>query len=64
MNDGGWYSCPNSMIGKTFGVYTNMEWLNFMEVMAYSQEVIHFNAGVTASFLGTNNSTHPASNAI
>ncbi len=35
-----------------------------MEVMAYSQEAIHMNAGVTMSFLGTNGSLYPASNAI
>ena len=63
MTDGGWYLCPNSMIGTTFGVYTDTEYLNFMEVMAYSQEAIHMNAGITISFLGTD-SEHPASNAI
>ena len=35
-----------------------------MEVMAYSQEAIHFNAGVTTSFLGTNDPLYLASNAI
>jgi hypothetical protein len=43
MTDGGWYPCPNSMIGTTFGVYTKSEYLNFLEAMAYSQEAIHMN---------------------
>jgi hypothetical protein len=64
MTDGGWYPCPNSMIGTTLGVYSNKEYLNFVEVMAYSQEAIHLNAGVTVSFLGTNNPFYSASNAI
>jgi hypothetical protein len=64
MTDGGWYPCPNSMIGTTFGVYSNSAYLNFMEVMAYSQEAIHLNAGVTVSSLGTNIPGYPAINAI
>jgi hypothetical protein len=43
MSDGGWYSCPNSMIGTTFGIYSITEALNFLEAMAYSQEAIHMN---------------------
>jgi hypothetical protein len=64
MTDGGWQPCPNSMIGTTFGVYTKSDILNFMEAMAYSQEAINLNAGITISFLGTNVSGYPASNAI
>jgi hypothetical protein len=64
ITDGGWYLCPNSMIGTTFGVYSNMQVINFVEVMAYSQEAIHFNAGVTTSFVGTNTATNSARNAI
>jgi hypothetical protein len=64
MTDGGLYRCPNSMIGTTFGVYSNTEYLNFMEVMAYSQEAINLNSGVTVSFLGTNLPSYGASNAI
>ena len=56
MPDGGWYKCPNSMIGTTFGVYSTKLLLNFMEVMAYSQEAIQIGSGVTVSFQGTNNS--------
>ncbi len=61
--DGGWYGCPNSMIGTTFGVYTTSNYLNLMEVMAFSQEAIQMNA-LSVSFLGTNDPLHPASNAI
>jgi hypothetical protein len=64
MTDGGWHPCPNSMIGTTFGVYTKSLALNFVEAMAYSQEAIHLNAGITMSFLGTIYPGYPASNAI
>ncbi len=65
MTDGGWYPCPNSMIGTTFGVYTKSNLhLQFMEAFAYSQEAIHMNAGVTISLLGEIESTFSASNAI
>jgi hypothetical protein len=65
MTDGGWHPCPNSMIGTTFGVYTESnDYLNFMEAMAYSQEAIHLNAGITVSFLGTIYPGYPTSNAI
>ncbi len=62
--DGGWSMCPNSMIGTTFGVYTISNYLDFVEVMAYSQEAIHLNAGITMSFLGTNNPIYPITNVI
>ena len=52
------------MIGITFGVYTESNDLNFIEAMAFSQEAIHLNAGITMSFLGTNVAGFPASNAI
>ncbi len=32
--------------------------------MAYSQEAIQMNAGVTVSVIGTNNPAYPASNAL
>jgi hypothetical protein len=64
MTDGGWHPCPNSMNGTTFGVYFNSDYLIFMEAMAYSQEAIHLNPGITVSFLGTNHPAFPASNAI
>jgi hypothetical protein len=64
ITDGGWYFCPTSMIGKVFGMYSNNDYLNFMEAMAYTQEAIQMNAGVTVSFIGTNDLTYPASNAI
>ncbi len=64
MTDGGWYLCPNSMIGTTFGVYTTTDYFNFMEAMAYSQEAIQMNGGVTVSFLGTNPASYPVSNAL
>jgi hypothetical protein len=40
VTDGGWNMCQNSMIGIVFGVYTNKGYLNFVEVMAFSQEAI------------------------
>ena len=52
------------MTGTVFGVYTTADYLNFMEVMAYSQEAIQTNTGVTVSFLGTNVYSYPASNAM
>jgi hypothetical protein len=64
MTDGGWYSCPPSMIGKIFGIYSTTSAFNFMEAMAYSQEAIQMNVGVTVSFIGTNDPTYPVSNAI
>ena len=64
MTDGGWEKCPDSMTGIVFGVYCFADYLNFMEVMAYSQEAIQTNTGVTVSFLGTNVSGYPASNTI
>jgi hypothetical protein len=66
MTDGGWHPCPNSMIGNTFGFYTesNTKPVAFFEAMAYSQEAIHLNPGITISFLGTNNAPYLASNAI
>ena len=36
MIDGGWYFCPTSMIGTTFGVYTKSDYFNFLEAMAFS----------------------------
>ncbi len=39
MSDGGWNMCPNSMIGIIFGFYSTEVLLNFMEAMAYSQEI-------------------------
>jgi hypothetical protein len=64
MTDGGWHPCPNSIIGNTFGVNSKSDHLNFMEAMAYSQEAIHMNPGITISFLGTNDPGYPATNAI
>ena len=52
------------MTGTVFGVYTTADYLNFMEVMAYSQEAIQTNTGVTVSFLGKNLSGYPVNNAI
>jgi hypothetical protein len=39
MSDGGWNMCSNSMIGTIFGFYSTEVLLNFMEAMAYSQEI-------------------------
>jgi hypothetical protein len=47
MTDGGWYMCPASMIGITFGVFSTSTAVNFMEAMAFSQEAVQMNAGVT-----------------
>jgi hypothetical protein len=64
MTDGGWYPCLNSMIGTKFAIYSQTHEVVFLEAMAYSQEAILLNAGITMSFLGTNVSGYPASNAI
>ena len=63
MLDGGWYMCTTSMIGIVFGVYSTTNVVNFMEAMAYSQEAVQMNAGVTVSFLGSN-TVYPVSNAL
>ena len=62
--DGGWYPCPKSLTGKTFGVYSSIKILNFMEVMAYSQEAIQTNDGVTVSSIGTSEPNFIPSNAL
>ena len=59
---GGWSNCATSMTGTTFGVYDTESYLNFWEVMAYSQEAIQINAGATVSVIGTEIS--PAYNAL
>jgi hypothetical protein len=64
MTDGGWYPCPTTMIGTTFGLYTTTNYLSFMEAMAFSQEAIQMNVGVTVSYIGTNDPSYPVSNAI
>jgi len=64
MTDGGWYPCPKSLTGNTFGVYSTTKVLNFMEVMAYSQEAIQTNAGVTVSSIGTFDDKYIPSNAL
>ena len=63
MTDGGWHPCPYSMIGTTFGVYSKQNNVNFLEVMAFSQEAIQMNA-LSMSFIGINNPLMLASNAI
>ena len=40
MPEGGWYKCPNSMTGIVFSVYSTTQTVNFMEIMAYSQDAI------------------------
>lgn len=64
ITDGGFNMCPNSMDGVVFGVYSTTNFFHFLEAMAYSQEGIHLNIGVTVSFLGTNAAPYLASNAI
>ena len=64
MTDGGWYPCLKSLTGNTFGVYSTIKILNFMEVMAYSQEAIQTNAGVTVSSIGTVDPKYITSNAL
>ena len=64
MSDGGWYSCPSSIIGTTFGVYTKTTFVNFVEIMAYSQDAIQMNAGVSVSYLGTIDGPYLPSNVI
>ncbi len=64
MTDGGWYLCTNSITGTTFGVFSTSTAVNFMEAMAFSQEAIQMNAGVTVSFTGTDEPAYPARNAL
>jgi hypothetical protein len=52
------------MTGVVFGVYTTTNFFHFLDAMAYSQEGIHLNTGVTVSLLGTNATPYLASNAI
>ncbi len=63
ITDGGWYLCPASMNGTILGIHSLL-FLNYMEAMAYSQEAIQMNAGVTVSYIGTNNHIYPVSNAL
>jgi hypothetical protein len=53
MPDGGWYMCPTSLSGITFGIYSTTNYITFMEVMVFSQEAIQLRSGVTMSFIGT-----------
>ena len=68
MTDGGWYLCPESMSGTTFGVYSMLTAVNFMEAMAYSQEAIQLSGGASVSFVGIDNVfsgiAYPVSNAL
>lgn len=52
------------MTGVVFGVYSTTNFFHFLEAMAYSQEGIHLNTGVTVSLLATNATPYLASNAI
>ena len=63
MTDGGWYLCPTSIIGTTFGVYTTTDYLSFMDVMAYSQEAIQLNA-LSVSFIGISYPIYPVNNSL
>ncbi len=41
MTDGGWYSCsPQPLFGSYFSILGANEYLNFNEIMLYSEEVI------------------------
>ena len=63
--DGGWYVCPTSLSGIIFGLYSTTDYITFMEIMAYSQEAIQMNAGVTVSFIGIeDNNGYFASNSL
>jgi hypothetical protein len=62
MTDGGWYFCQDSKIGTIFGVYSTTDYLDFGEIMLYSQEAIQMNA---LSAVATNpNVSYPATNAL
>ena len=56
--------CSSSMAGIYFAIDATTLFLNFVEAIAYTQEVIQMNAGVTLSVIGTNDPTYPASNAL
>ncbi len=62
MNDGGWYMCLDSMTGTIFGLYSPTDFLDFTEIMLYSQEAIQMNA---LSAVATNPiASVPAANAL
>ena len=64
MSDGGWEPCQKTIIGKVLGVYSTTEPLNFMEVMAYSEEAIQLGAGVVVSIKGTPDIDKPLNRVI
>ncbi len=62
MTDGGWYMCLDSMTGTIFGLYSTEDFLDFTEIMLYSQEAIQMNA---LSAVATDpENIYPAANAI
>ncbi len=62
MTDGGWYMCLDSMIGTIFGIYSTTDFIDFTEIMLYSQEAIQMNA---LSAVATNPWTNaPSANAL
>ena len=41
MTDGGWYSCsPQPLFGSYFSILSSNDYLNFVEIMLYSEELI------------------------
>ena len=62
MTDGGWYMCLDSMTGTIFGLYSTTDFLDFVEIILYSQEAIQMNA---QSAVATDNTgTRLAPNAL
>jgi hypothetical protein len=62
MTNGGWYMCQDSMTGTIFGLYSTTDYIDFVEIMLYSQEAIQMNA---LESVATNPWTSaPAANAL
>ncbi len=62
MTNGGWYMCLNSMTGTIFGLYSTTDYLDFVEIMLYSQEAIQMNA--LSAVASNPDVSFPAANAI
>jgi len=66
MTESGFYMCTPALPGKVFGIYyvaAEVLYVNFLEVMVYTQEAIQLNALSSTVLTGTTSSL-PPSNAM